>query len=64
MKICALGAGLFHADRLDLADSRFSQFCERSTLVYPRASVVRQVGPRSTLLGASLDVCLMPNLRA
>jgi hypothetical protein len=28
MKIRQLGAQLFHADRHDVANSRFSQFCE------------------------------------
>jgi len=28
MQICPVGAELFHADRRDKANSRFSQFCE------------------------------------
>ena len=30
MKICQVGDELFHADRHDEANSRFSQFCERA----------------------------------
>ena len=60
MKICALGAGLFHADRHDLADSRFSQFCEHAWnaphLSVPALNSCAKVRQCSTLLGPLLDV--------
>ena len=46
MKICAMGKR-FHADRHDLADSRYSQFCERAWNA-PHLSVpARQLCDRS-----------------